>query len=283
MEVVIEYVLIDNLVINFLILYITSFALKLNYKKLRLFFADVFGTSVAIVFPLLNLHFALLLFLKILVGVLIVLIAFKVEKFKQFLILFFTFLLSTALLGGITFLIYYLISGSLNLTECLSNSYSFPLGIIWLGLSLFVLFNKKIIDFIISKQKSKKFLYKIEFQTKFKKIKTDAYLDSGHKLVDPTDNLPVIIINYNVFSKLYKIPIENILLKNVPNELQNAHYIKISTLNSTSTEMLVFEVDEVKIQNKNGKFLKKKANLGLSLTNFSKNFNCDVLISPAVL
>ena len=283
MEIIIEYVLIDNLVINFLILYITAFALKLTFKKWRFFLADIFGTMLAIVFPLLNLHFALLLLLKILTGVLMVLIAFKVEKFKHFFVLFFSFILSTALFGGITFLIYYFIFGSLNLEMCLSNSYNFPLGIIWLGLSLFVLFNKKIISLIIAKQKSRKFLYKIEFQTKSKKIRATAYLDSGHKLFDPTDNLPVIIINYNLFCKLYKIPIENILLKNVSKELKNAHYIKISTLNSGSNEMLIFEVDEIRLQNECGKYLKKKANLGLSLTNFSKSFNCDVLISPDVL
>ena len=60
MEIVVEYVLIDNLVVNYLILYTTAFALKINFKKYRLFFSVLFGTALAFVFPILNLNAVLL-------------------------------------------------------------------------------------------------------------------------------------------------------------------------------------------------------------------------------
>ena len=283
MEIIIEYVLIDNLVVNFLILYSTAFVLKLNTSKWRIILSNLFGTVMALILPIVVLPNLLIILLKIFVGATMVFIAFKFSKIKEFLLIFLTFISSTALYGGVCFALCYFLSGSLDLNESLKGVYDFPAGIALFVLCVFFLLIKGVISYAIKKQKSKKFIFEIEFQFENKKVKTLAYLDSGHKLNDPDSNEPIIIINYAIFNKLFKIPIEEILLKKIPKQLKNAHYIKISTINSQNQEMLVFNMEIVKINLLNNKIIKKNTPLGLSLTNFQKTFDCNVLISPDLI
>ena len=74
MEIYIEYVLIDNLVINALILLCTKKTLKLKTSWLRLGLSSLLGTVVAVMLPLINISSIFLILIKIGLGVLMVLI-----------------------------------------------------------------------------------------------------------------------------------------------------------------------------------------------------------------
>lgn len=238
---------------------------------------------MALLMPIVYLPTYLYMTLKLLIGVLMVLIAFKTESLKKFALQFIIFISCTALFGGICFLVYYLSTGNMNFYNLVVNNYSFPIVPALAIVFVYFLFVKGVIKYIINKQRSKKFMFEIIFYSKDKKIKTMAYLDSGHKLSDPKTHESVIIINYNLFAKLFKIPIEQILMKKIPQELENAHYIKISTINNKDQDMLVFNVDKVQINLIKNKVIRKNAPLGLSFTKYNKNFNCDVLIGPELI
>lgn len=276
---VIEYVLIDNFVIDFFILFLTSKLLTLNYKVLRLVFAALFGAALALVFPILNLHIALQILLKILVAIAMLLIAFKSSSFKNFALIFLVFMSITCLFGGVFVLISLFEYGSLDAMTITLYNKDIPMRLITIMIAFDVFLINGVINYIKNKIKLTKFIFPLTLKTKFKCVKINAYLDSAHNLIDPETKLPVIIINFSTLNKLYKIPIEKIITKQLPKEIPNARYINYETIESKNNKMLVFLIEELKINSANKKILKNQI-VGLSLVDFKKNFNCDALISP---
>ena len=100
MVVFIEYVLIDNFFIDFMLLKTTYVIMNITTKKSRLVVASVIGAGVSLVFPLITLTNILTLTIKLLVGVLMVLISYKFTTFRSFYISVVVFLTLTFLAGG---------------------------------------------------------------------------------------------------------------------------------------------------------------------------------------
>ena len=119
------------------------------------------------------------------------------------------------------------------------------------------------------------FCFDIEIQNKGSKTKWNAFLDTGNLLFDPITQSPVCLVNFKVFKAIFKdIEIMEVLSKSKKLlSLNKAHYIKLNTINN-SDEILVFEVDNLKIGEKEF----KKSILGLSLVPFNEAFGCDVIL-----
>lgn len=83
MIVYIEQVLIDNLSINYFLLWFSAAVFKQNFSRFRLFLASVLGTIFAFIFPLFVITPFVLFLLKMLVGLAMVLTAFKFENLKK--------------------------------------------------------------------------------------------------------------------------------------------------------------------------------------------------------
>ena len=79
MKIYFEYVLIDNIIINFLILLCVAKTLHFNHKNWLLFISSIFGAVVALLLPLINLSQLMLLPLKLISGIIMLLIAFKIK------------------------------------------------------------------------------------------------------------------------------------------------------------------------------------------------------------
>lgn len=83
MTVYIEYALVENLLIDGMLLYLSLRALKANFKWKKLCFSALCGAVFAVVFPLLSLPVFLAYLLKFAVGFLLCLLAFPRIKNKN--------------------------------------------------------------------------------------------------------------------------------------------------------------------------------------------------------
>ncbi|MBQ3158141.1 MAG: sigma-E processing peptidase SpoIIGA, partial [Clostridia bacterium] len=100
MNIYIEYIIIDNLIINSLILLCVKNTMKLKVRGWRLLLSASIGTAVAVLLPLFNISQLMQLPLKIVLGVIMVLVLSSYLKFKEFAISFVLFILYTILLAG---------------------------------------------------------------------------------------------------------------------------------------------------------------------------------------
>ena len=74
MEIYIEYVLIDNFVINYLILLLVKKTMKLKTSIFRMVLSSGIGTIVAVLMPLFSVSNWLFILIKLLLGVSMILI-----------------------------------------------------------------------------------------------------------------------------------------------------------------------------------------------------------------
>lgn len=247
MEIIIEYTLIDNLVIDFLILYLSCKILKHKVVFWELALSSCVGTACALVMPIINLPTYAMVFFKLTLGAIMVLISLPCNNFKKAFISFMGFILMTAGMGGICFFLLFMISGDISINLLTTYSSQIPVGVILLVCSLTFYFVNKLIKLIYKKRMLNTFIYETTFLNDGKEIKIDAYLDSGNTLIDPITNKPVVIINFTLFNKLYNLPLEKVLMKNVGDkEIKNCHYITFNTVGKKS-DMLVFEIEKMKI------------------------------------
>ena len=91
MVVFIEYVIIDNLVIDFLILKITFAILGLNFNKGRVLIASLFGTLIALIIPLVYASPLILFAIRFLCAFLMCAIANKHNSKRSYFIFTITF------------------------------------------------------------------------------------------------------------------------------------------------------------------------------------------------
>ena len=274
MEVYVEYVVLDNMIIDTLILLLTQFLLKLKTKKILIFLSSLVGTTFALLSPILSNIISTLI--KLPLAFIMIYIAFKPKRIKQCLVILVCFFISTFTLMGACLGVCEIFKINYIVTNGLSYQYKFPVGYILLICYLCYLCFKNIIKYIFKRHDKDKFLYEIILQNNNQIIKAKAFLDSGNIL--EYKGKPISIINYKIFSKLYSnISVTDILLKkNLP--LKNAKYYDIKSL-ADKQNILIFEINAIKIE----KNEQKNAILGLSLQNFENGTNSDVIISSKLL
>ncbi len=260
MKIVIEYVLIENFLINLIVLKTVGLFLK---EKGRLFFVSaLLGAVVTLICPLLRLTTGGSFLLQLGCAVFYVCISFKFSGLKKFLVLYLTYFMSAFLYGGAC----YFFAGLFNQT--------YLLLVLAVVVAVFC-----VVSLLLKRRRRKKslegFCFDVKIKVGEKSFDFKAFLDSGNFLSDPITNKPVCLINYKAFSTLFsEIALEDVLRKGEKvKKLKFAHYISFNTLNSND-KILVFQADSLQI----GERSYEKQMLGLSLKNFNQTFGTDVIL-----
>lgn len=282
MEIVIEYALVDNLVINFLILYLSSLILKSKKNNWLFFISATLGAIVSLIIPLLVLPNWIFLVYKLLLGWVMVRIALRPMGIKANLIYFLVFLFITALMGGVCFAVIFLLSGDISASSVFLYNLEIPVGAVLLVVSLVGLTIAKLFKAFYRKKMFGNFIFDAEVLNDKKNIEFQVYLDSGNTLIDPLTNKSVVIIEYSIFKKIYDISFEKIITKKITqDDIKNSRYIDYGTIGGKS-KMLVFEVDCFKIKTKDKDIVIDNQIFGLSLTKLKNCFDCEALIGPDI-
>ncbi|MBP3619035.1 MAG: sigma-E processing peptidase SpoIIGA [Clostridia bacterium] len=261
MKIVVEYVLISNFMINIIIFKTTALVLK---ERGRLFLlSSTLSACVTLVLPLLSLSALGCFILQFGLNILLVCISFKFRTLKKFFQIYLCFTVASFIYGG---------------TCSLVASYIETQSLILLLLAVvgvyFVV--KVLVKRISKKQAIENFCVDVSLCFSGQKTNWKGFLDSGNLLIDPLTQSPVSLINFKVFSCIFKdICLEDVLRKSEKlKKLKLAHYISFNTM-GTGNKILVFQIDGLEIGGKHY----KKAVLGLSLKNFNQAFGSDIILN----
>lgn len=261
MKIVVEYVFLENFLINLIILKTITLVSK---EKGRLFWLSaLLGGALTVALPALRLSTLGAFLVQIGLSLLFLCISFKFKTFKKFVQLFLCYFVSAFIYGGACYFF-----------EGLFGTKSMLILLAVITLLYFVI--RFLAKKITRKNGIENFCYEVEIESSGQKGKWKAFLDSGNLLFDPLTQCPVTLINFKVFSSLYKdIGLEDILSKKTEKlkELKFAHYIAFNTLNNKD-KILVFQVDKLCV----GKQVLEKQTVGLTLTNFNQAFGTDVIL-----
>ena len=278
MYVYIEYVIIDNLVITALIALASYSVLRVKLSKKRIAAASILGTIVAIFYPFMRFRFAFLLLIRVaLAAILSFILFYKKSKLIKSAIVF---LLVTATVGGLIFMVGFVISGDA-VTALINPIAQFPIGLIFIiPLSIYFPIKKLTISIAKSRQK-KEFNYAFEISVFDKTLSGTAFLDSGNMLFDDQSGLAVVVASERLCLKI--LSPQQIVKLAQGNEKQictSARFITVNTIAGTN-KLLLIKPQKFKLYTADKQNIIKDIMLALSFKNLGDN--TDILLSPLVL
>ncbi len=268
LDVYIEYVIIDNLIINYILLTLANKLCNASVSKKRLIVADIVGTTAVVFMPWIgNISYLLLLY-RFGVAILMCLVL-KRWDFAKYISFLLTFVTITFLFGGFLiatlsiFDIVYTTSGLLFL------NFEIPLSLFVVPIWIYSVLVNKIYHFVISKIRYSKLTYNATIYTASGHYNLTAFLDTGNELTD-SDGSPVLVMELKTFCRVFKdFPLQKLLMNGVDdNLLEGAHYINVDTVNRKE-KMLVFRVEKLVLHNTAGDSSYNNVMVGISRRNFN--------------
>ena len=261
MTIYLDVVLIENLCMNYIILFATGYLLKIKMNHIRLILSALLGGIYSILAYMEILEIYSNFVLKIILSIVMVYLAYHAKNIKQLSKELIFFYLTSFVFGGCAFALLYFIKPQEILMRNGTYIGTYPLKVAILG--GIVGFKITVIAFrFIKKRISKKDMYsKITIYFNEKNITITALLDTGNMLKDPITSMPVIVVEKEILKNILPDTILNNLSKiiggDVPKEVyedENLEYITkfrvipFSSIGKTNGMLLGFKANKVEVK-----------------------------------
>ncbi|MFA5575981.1 MAG: sigma-E processing peptidase SpoIIGA [Tissierellaceae bacterium] len=203
MYIVAEYLFIENLLINYIILYIGKLMTKTEVKRVRIFIAS----AIAGLYPFLlftsSAYFFMNFLVKILVSVLIIKLAYGARSIRLFIKQFIAFYTISFIFAGASIGLYFFLANldhmPLKFKDMVGN---FPARYLVLGISLGGIMIKDIFEYYGEKSIRNKEVFNIHLSLRGETVFIKMLNDSGNSLIEPISKLPVAIVEYHAISDI---------------------------------------------------------------------------------
>lgn len=260
MTVYVEYVFIDNFIIDYMLMKATLVTAGITVIKRRLFVCAFLGAAFALLYPLLQINTYLLTIIKILFGFVLITVAVPKISFKKLKVCFALFLLYTFLLGGAIAGISFIID--------LNYSTEFFMSVIVVVAYVVIKTVISAIKFISHKKRTDCFVAKVIIEKNGIVVDAEGFFDTGNGVYNETT--PVIFCSKKIAERF---------LTNVYT-MKEVKKIKIKTVCEES-EKLFFKVDRITIYNKDVKNTFYNVGLAVLEKNFLSDY--DLILHPAFM
>lgn len=295
MTIYIDVVLIENLIMNYIILFTTAVVLKIKVNHIRLILASLLGAGYSIIAYMGIIKVYSSIILKIILSVLIIYIAFNPQNIKKMCKDLLLFYLVSFVFGGAAFALIYIIKPQNILMKNGLFLGTYTLKTVMLG--AVVAFCIIIGAFAIIKNKiSKKDMFcEIEILINQKKIKTKAMIDTGNMLKEPITNVPVIVVEHILlYSCMPKEILNNLKeimggdFKNIPCDIQEKYISKLklipfSSLGKQNGMLIGIRPEYVKVITDEQEKINKNVIIGIYEKSLTKKGEYQALIGIELL
>lgn len=194
MTIYVDIIFLENIFMNCIILLATGIIVKTKVSVIRNILASCIGSVYAIVLYVSNMAIYSNVFLKIVLSLVIVYIAFTPNGVKSFLKHLIIFYLTSFTFGGVAFALLYFVRPQDILVQKGVLIGTYPIKMILIGGILgFIIIT---ISFKNIKGKlTKKDMYcKVFVESEGNKVEVDGIIDTGNFLKDPITKMPVIVV-----------------------------------------------------------------------------------------
>jgi stage II sporulation protein GA (sporulation sigma-E factor processing peptidase) len=214
-----DVILLENLIMNYLILWSTAKLTRYNYSRLKLLIASVLGAAYALLSYLPGYSYLFSFTMKVLFSILIIIIAYTPAYFHLLLKLTGVFYIVSFVFGGAAFGLFYFINGLSLTNNGISFIKDFPVKILVVAVIAAYFIVRYSWDYIQHRIKRERLIVRVEMLFDKKSLSMDALVDTGNSLKDPLTNAPVMITDYNIVKELLPVDIQKIFEQNGENDL----------------------------------------------------------------
>lgn len=202
MSIYIDIVLLENIFMNYIILFATGYIMKLPMNYLRILISSLLGGCYAIITYLGILPIYSHIIMKIILSISMVYVAFNGKTFKSFLKQLILFYLISFAFGGCALALLYFIKPENIFVKNGVYVGTYPLKIALLGGIVGFIITYIAFKVVKTKLSKKDIFYDIKITIEDKSVKVKAMLDTGNMLKDPITQMPVIVVEKE---KLYEV------------------------------------------------------------------------------
>ena len=273
MEVYVEYVILDNFCVDYVLLALVAKVLGVKVRWWKMLIACVLGTVCAIVIPLFVLPVYVSIPLKLFVGAVLSLVVLWGQPHSVKFVGFVFLMVFTFALGGMTIAFIYLLTKNPVSSFAVSYGGGLPVGLLVLAVFFAMQGVLCLTKYLKERKKIGPFLRDIIFEVGGKRFEICGYMDSGNRLEDPLTGLPVVVVSKKVLVK--KIP--EIREGAMSGEWQKKYKFHSFDAKSAvgNAKMFAFCPDWIHIGNE-----KKRAVVGISEQTFTDIVKIDALFGP---
>lgn len=216
MTIYIDIILIENIVMNYIILLSTNIINKEKVYKIRLLLSSLLGGIYAVLEYIFPFQIYSNQFIKIILSIAMVYIAFKASNIKKLIKQLLIFYLTSFTFGGCAYFLLYYIKPEQIITE--SGKYILKIVILGAMLGFAILYTAfKIVKNRIDKNM---IINHIKIHYKDNSYIVKAMLDTGNLLCDPITQTPVLIVEKEKLKNVIPPKILNIN----QNQIINYHF-----------------------------------------------------------
>ncbi|MBR1676928.1 MAG: sigma-E processing peptidase SpoIIGA [Clostridia bacterium] len=271
MEVYLEYVIIDNLAIDFFLILLTRKTLRLEINYYLAVISAMVGTVFAVLLPVFNMNNGFSFVFKFFVGALIVISSGKFNTVREYILCFYLFLFYTFVFGGAIIAVFWSMGIDFNAFN-LANDSGLPLGLSIGSATVLYLFLIKLIKRLSKKRDIGAFLRKCEIVIGGRKMPFMGFIDSGNSLFDKRSGMPVILCS----PKAAKIlGATGMLFRQKSEEL---YFSTVAGQNS----MKIYKLDKLLIYNGQTVNTIYNVMIGISPNAFAGD-DYDIILSPSLI
>lgn len=279
MTVYVDIILLENICMNFIILFATAYIMKIQIKYLRIFISSLIGAIYAVLVYANILAIYTNIIMKIILSICMIYVAYKPKSLKGMIKELILFYLVSFALGGCAFALLYIVKPQEILIRNGVYIGTYPIKIALLGGIVGFVITYIGIRAVKNKIVKNEIIYttQIKINNKFKLTK--LLLDTGNMLKDPLTNSPVILVEKKILETL--VPEELIKIMEQKNggdinEILEEYKKRIRIIPFTSVGkqngmMIGIKVDEVKVITDIDEIVNKDAIICLYNRNFSKS------------
>ena len=201
MIVYIDVVFLENLIMNYGILYTTFSIKRIKASKIKIFISSIIGATYSVLNFIPDMEFVNNVIIKIFVSIIMILIVLKDRKLKKTIEILLVFYFVSFSMGGVAFA-FALIGKKDIYTYNNGVIIEFPTLISLVALVIGICLIKKVFKNIKFFIKKSDIFYQIEIYIEEKKSSITAILDTGNMLKDPITQAPVIVVNKNSIKEI---------------------------------------------------------------------------------
>ncbi len=209
-----EYLLIENIIINFIILYVTNKITRTKTSKLRLFIAALVGSIYTLVAFFPSLEFMGKFIIKFSVSILMIILAFNPERLNSFLKQLSTFYLTSFVFAGTVIGIFYILNNKFTFSKFSFGNSNELIMFLTLGIGLAIILIRSILENFLIKINKENCLTNITISLNNKEIDLIALIDTGNSLKEPISQKPVIIAEFTALKAILPELVKRVYTQN---------------------------------------------------------------------
>lgn len=290
MTIYVDIIIIENLIMNFIILYATGLILKIKLSFFKLLCASFIGSIYSALQYISNMKILSNIMIKTFLSIVIIWVAFHPQNIKKMCKQLMLFYLTTFTFGGVaTYLIYVLKPQNIVMKNGMYVG-TYVLKVIFIGAILGTVI--LLVSFKISKNKisKKDMICKILIKLNGKEITLNTMVDTGNMLKEPITGNPVAVVEknslYDVLPKEILNNTEAILggdFGKIPEDIKQEYipklkFIPFSSLGKQNGMLIGIKPEKLKVINEEIEEEREEAIIGIYSKSLTKRGEYNALI-----